>query len=66
MNIRSLDHLIGSMLSTGPKTAEKIWEERAGECALSDVQAGLRVWIRNGWARELGTGMYELVEEEAA
>jgi hypothetical protein len=64
MTIRELDELIHQMLSTGPKTAEAIHAKATGHCTLYDVQAALRIQIRNGQVKELGTGMYKPAGEE--
>jgi hypothetical protein len=63
MTIRELDHLIGRMLSTGPKSVGEIYAARAAsnDCTQYDVGAALRIWTRNGWARELEPGTYELI-----
>ncbi len=63
MTIRDLDETIHRSLKAGPKTAERIHELAGSDCSLYDVQAALRIWVRNGWARELGTGAYEFVKE---
>jgi hypothetical protein len=66
MTVRELDQLILRVLKTGARTAQEIHAKRVGGCTLYDVQAALRIWARNGWARELGAGTYELVKEASS
>lgn len=65
MTIRELDHLIGRVLAVGPTTARAIHSCRditsqTAQCTVYDVEAGLRVWVRNGRARKVTADMYEL------
>lgn len=67
MKIRELDDLIGRMLGDGPKTATAIHAcSVQSDLTLHDVESGLRIWVRNGWAKEFGTGMFAAMRVELA
>jgi hypothetical protein len=66
MTIADLDDLIRKTLASGPKTIHEIHAEANFQCSMHDMQAALRIWVRQGWARELGTGAYATTPKEAA
>jgi hypothetical protein len=66
MTIGELDSLISQMLTVGPTTARAIHTNAEDRCTLYDVEAALRIWVRNGRAREVRSGMYELSIIEGA
>ncbi len=61
MTVRELDRRITQALASGPKTAEEIHTAAEGRCTLYDVEAALRIHVRNGWAMGSPTGLYRAV-----
>ena len=60
MTIRQLDDSIGQILASKRHTAKQIHAYFEASCSLYDVEAALRIWIRNGWAAKHQDGTYGL------